>query len=760
MAIALSPGAIWVGWEPVTGAGSYRVERRTASGDYAVIAEAAEPALLDTDLSAGTRYGYRIRALVGSEPGAGVEGETTTPTGTPGPEQAARALVEAATIEQAMQATVAALSAAGVTVAEGDRVVAAAQVPAASWTVGVAVAAHLAREGAEREVSGRLTADELARMWADGGFPFQGLGTPGEQLMGFLQTWAEEATAAPDEPSSFVPLFLTAMAARQAPPVALGAGSAAPQDLRLTLLELEVLHATFDRSVQLLPEGNLRARGAAATAVPDCGVLKKGLAGKLGGKGVKWVQGQLTDAALRKLGLSDSEMALLGSTVGNVFKALDFAMKIANLIQLYANTQVTLSVGPPDPVHKPIKSDPRRLIEVTARAGIPDEAWARFIDSGSAAPSYRNAMACLQFLGAPLPSDAKDIADKVDTWRVAWDLTSGSPRHALIPTDVNTFDASSNGDPYGMKLRRDGAATAKALLKVDITRESQWATLFDGPERQVDVTVRAKVFTDSPPSPALVLKLLSFVGTVSALVDIGAEWFKRVFPPAATIPIHVRYREPPAALDASIDLSIHYLFGGAGTPETSYDVTVGGHWSARLDYHEESIGSIKDVEFYAGEGGFTFGGLTVVVPGQETSGCEWRWTPVAGQLTGLVAPAQSVDRTLRPELPGELRLGFTSPAVAPHENVVVLCPNVPPAPLQGFTLAYGGIQTHFDGAPPLTPAGKIPGMPIDQWVQTSDGAVERTYSGPRTVSWAVPPSPVLSESTVFRLKPIFKAAQP
>ncbi len=153
----------------------------------------------------------------------------------------AQRLVGATDLQQAVEATREALARGGIPTMEGGTVVAQAVGPRTSSYALPIEAYHLAMEARHRATAGRLTLAQLGDMLRDFGWPFPPGTNPGEQLVQFLSIWVTESRMDPENPHSFTPLFLAEMARRQDPPVDLAAGSYRPEELRLTLLELQLL---------------------------------------------------------------------------------------------------------------------------------------------------------------------------------------------------------------------------------------------------------------------------------------------------------------------------------------------------------------------------------------------------------------------------------------------------------------------------------------------------------------------------------------
>ncbi len=700
------------------------------------------------------------------------------------PEALANQIVNGTTPTEVVTATQQALAAGGVTVGDVGRVDIPAAPPAASWFIDPYLVFNLATEAHGRAVSGRFTLDDLGLMWQEVGFPFLGQGTPGEQLLAFLRGWLEDVATDPSAADFFTPRFIAAMVGHQQPPISLTDPNTRPADVRLSLLEVELLMAAFDRAFQ--PEVNAPAPSLASLAASEepsrqertglvfpselqgdagpCTQMKK-LYGTIGSKLIQkqigYIKGELTTGALKGLGMTDSEVKQF-NTYQKFFDALNIAMKIVKMLQIYASTEVLLTVEGANPVHKPHKGQARLLVPVTARAGIPDEAWQQFQQSQQS-DAYKAVKDCLGFAGMPLPYDLKDIADKAGSWRIAWDLTRGSPNHATIPIDVNTFDASSSGNPFGMKLVRDGAASAKATLKVDVDEEPELATLFMGPVVTANVTVKAKVFTAEPPSPALLTQVTSLIGTISALTDIATGWIQTMLPPTSTTKIKVQYHDLPIAIEASVKIEMEYNFGHFRDEKPDYRHTAKGEWAARLDLDKAVVGG-KEMEDYRGNGVMNYQSAAKSKIDQEP-GCTETFSeqPVNGTVGGVVRGAFNTRGQPLPDLPPEFVMGIADLGSAPHEveTWTIACPDEFTMVNTVFVIMIGALNAldmMEDGL--YLETGKIPGLGLDVWELKPDGTLERIFTGSKTLSIILADgttvdTEVIGQNNVLQLRPIY-----
>lgn len=687
-------------------------------------------------------------------------------------------IVDSASAAPAVEATRQALASGGLRVSGGAMPALAPRPPAASWDVDQGIAFNLAAEAHDRALSGRLTLAELGRMWADFEFPFAGTGTPGEQLMAFLRESLLAARAAPGDPNSFAPLFIAEMAKRQSPAVDVADTAVRPEDLRLSLLEIELLHALFDRAFTVDatadPAAATQRRHTLAASDGLCAELKA-FYGKIGGKlvekGIKLTAGAISDKALSAIGMTAAEIKLFG-TYGKMFGALGSALKVVKMVQIYAAGQATLTVEGPNPIMRPPFKGPRTLVPVTATAGASDADWQAY-QQNNGSEAYQSVKSCLGSIGAPIPLDLKDIAKNADKWRLAWELTSGSPKHAFITTDVNDFNASSAGNPFGMKLVSAGVASATATLKVDLREESQLATLFQGPLQTANVRVRARVFTAEPPSPLIIAQVTSLMGTISALVDISVGWVQTMIPPTSSIAVKVQYHDVPQSIDATFALSMVYDYPHFRGVTDVDRHTVSGTWSALLSRTVIRQGD-DAYDFYSGSGAFNYGGVSTRTR-IDDAGCQlaYSYEQRNGNFQMNLGPTTSMNGTVLPEDPELVALGGgdVAPSSWPSERktLTISCPDSDPQRvefqwLQEIFVAAANAMNLQDAS--LAAAGvSLPGMYLNRGRLLSDGSIELSYTTPKTVSVIAPGVPILettivSQHNLIRLRPIYAPPAP
>lgn len=396
----------------------------------------------------------------------------------------------------------------------------------------------------------------------------------GDRLLEMLADWVRGAAADPGNPRSFTPLFLAEMARLQDPPVDLlgsrfvrpGRGNGPPVDLRagprsgqlrLTLLEVELIAAAFDRrpgtSTARLrdrpPAGRDDVVRASLTSWQDpCAIVKEGwqtlggLAGQTpgdaGGALGGYATGEVAGAALEHA-IGRASDGATAAAFGQAMAALGMAAKIARLVALYADGEITVSVGP-KAIHKPLGSN--ELVSFTATAGVSDEDWAEYERLAGGATGRdidRSARDCLDSLGMPKLANMSDLAKEAEDWLVEWDLVEGAPPHAYYSLAPNDFYIIGR---RAMKLRRSGTHSASAIFIVDILPEEKHSG------RTVRAYVSARASLDAAGAPSLstflnpVLK--GVLGLADSLVELGAGWFQFMNMPKAYGTIEVEYHCP------------------------------------------------------------------------------------------------------------------------------------------------------------------------------------------------------------------------
>jgi len=355
-----------------------------------------------------------------------------------------------ASLIQSFEAAQEALARGGIATVDVNGVYVAAYLPASPMPDTYPDILALTLEARDRENSYRMTVDEFAQALSDLGWSFQPNPSPGEQLIDFLAAWINAAEESPSDPQSFTPLFLAEMARRQIPAVDLSSGEADPSQAQLSLLELQLFSAAFDRimifpQTSILPNlggGHLASLSQMKMKITlaqedPCSkykkifygplatlVLPEALGKQLSDFGITYNVGEALGKVMEKYGMS-------GEQFGNIMSAVNVFARISKLIEIYSSLSVEVKVVGGNPVHKPLEGEPDLEVEFDANVGVSDEDWTnyqqKYGEFGMAAD--RIARDCLSTLGIPTLANTGDIAKAVEGFAVEWRITSGSPEH-------------------------------------------------------------------------------------------------------------------------------------------------------------------------------------------------------------------------------------------------------------------------------------------------------------------------------------------
>lgn len=394
----------------------------------------------------------------------------------------------------------------------------------------------------------------------------------GEQLMALLSAWVSEAKKDPDDPRNFTPLFLAEMARLQDAPVDItgsrfsrpGRGAGAPVDLRgpprseqlrLTLLELQLIAAAFHRAPNVQTTVAIRdvARDRAITSVVDllvppamaasqtpCSDFRKDLrrqAGSLVGEAAIAGASEALGEALGAAAGFGPDSAANAEALGKMMGSLGIAAKVLKLVAFYADTQVSV-VGTPDKTHKPPTGTP--VLTFTAMAGVDEKDLEEFerLNADQANKAQRD---CYTTLGLPTLPNISDLASEAENWVVEWRLVEGGPNHAeFAPLEFNPLEKGYFG-VLGMRLKRTSQHAASARLFVVLFSErGHKGTLVRTP-----VSARASVNAAGTPSLGTWINAMKGgLGLADALVELAAGWTQSMVKPRAYATVEVEYHCP------------------------------------------------------------------------------------------------------------------------------------------------------------------------------------------------------------------------
>ena len=461
------------------------------------------------------------------------------------PAELAKTITESQDFARVIAATQEALARGGIATEDFERVHVQAIEPAVSITLLPQQTANMASEGQHRETSGTLTIARLGDMLKELGFPFREGATPGEHLIQFLSVWIQGAQLEPNDPHSFTPLFLNEMAKRQTPSINLADGKASAERVYWTMLEIELFTAAFDRVAQkesMLPRTPRAFQVSFVEPVQDssrpvallqsdyCAKLKKNL-GSFTGQ---------VEGVLIKLSFEETLKKIITDVVGegpdkNVKDAYDvikIVNKIANLVTLYNSVNIAVTIAGDDTVHKPAPDEQDQYKQFDALVTVTDT------DEDSAVGD------CLQLLGLPPPESPKDIAAKLDNWRVEWALVEGSPEHARISAAATGTDTSGQQQ---LPLKRTGDASGEATMYVQIVEEG--VSNHQGEQETADVVAKAELETSEMLKletlvSAVKVKKNFWLGVAGPIVDVAAGFIQEMAQPKSFATLEVTYHQP------------------------------------------------------------------------------------------------------------------------------------------------------------------------------------------------------------------------
>ncbi len=629
-----------------------------------------------------------------AEPPQAGTGPARLPRGTQAA-RLARAIVKARTLAGAEAATRQALAWGGVTVRLGGRVYARGRGPSGAVSATPLEALHLAVEARERESVERLTLAELGRMLRGFRFPF-GRGDPGAQLAAFVREWIAQARRRPRDPRSFTPLFLAEMARLQRPAVDLARGEYRPGELRLTLLEGELLAAAFLRGPA--PRGR-KPQAASALAAGPCSEVKELVEKEVPYLG-EIAQSELQDVVqdqLRTLLEKATGSAIDEKDFGKAMQAAEIALLIQKLVALYGS--VAIEVYPDaDSVHKPteqpnVRSARQQRFE--AVAGLTAADWERYTReigafAGDVAQILRALKDCLGASGVPMLTDLGDIADEVEKWHVKWDFQA-SPNHARLNVRESKFDFPGQRKH---KLKRRNVHSGHAFLVVDVQPERE----SDHPGRleRAQAVACAQVDFSQPPSTSTFTGAAKGgLGLAKSIVELAAGWIQALVGPRACEVMEITYhvaacpgggsfRRLAQEAAAPAVCQISGTFGGAYIPENPYEWTVS--WRGEATFVSEKT--------YPGPSGATIIEFklvrgTVTVQGRGGSPCRVEFGPVT-ITRPLLGGAELV---LRGKRPWRYAISITSAATV---DATVVCPDhtavIPQSPYSQLAVLATGEQ--------------------------------------------------------------------
>jgi hypothetical protein len=471
----------------------------------------------------------------------------------------AKSIVAGRSLRHVVSATRTALARGGIATAVGRRTLRRAARPLAYFTVTPLETLNIALEA--RSGGHAQTLDELARHMKRLGFPFRSQSAPGRQLTRFLRVWVREARKRPRDARNFAPLFLAEMAKRRSPSIDLARGRYRPEQLRLGLLELTLLHGAFRRPNGVpgrTSAGRHRelVQQATATSLDPCSALKKSLDFPDLPKEVKdligrpltpgdWLRGSAGKAfamALSDLWGKAGGGKLTDEEVGRALKVMKILAIVQKLAAVYGKVELRVFTQDFDSVHKPLRlanQPSTRPARFGAVAGINEHDWQEYQRELEqmgryGRPGVRSVRDCFGFLGLPVPTTVEDLARELKNWHVTWKL-SANDQDARI-TDESQFDAGFRrqrlraipGNAFEHAAALTIAVQPEELADHRSRRKLDECTDSD-PCASATATAHAELRTDKPPNLNTFRRVMEEklgLGLAESIAELAAGWLQ------------------------------------------------------------------------------------------------------------------------------------------------------------------------------------------------------------------------------------------
>ncbi|HXF85397.1 MAG TPA: hypothetical protein VNK49_08410 [Anaerolineales bacterium] len=429
--------------------------------------------------------------------------------------------------------------------------------PASSLVLTPREVLQLAEEARSGPSVWRMDMAELGQMLSDLGWPSEPDGkTVGEQLTTLLFAWHAEAAKNPQDPENSTPLFLMAMAKYRAPDVDFSSGVAAPEKIRLGMLEVVLFIAAFDRLIppqsasnpsslhlaSLLPN----SEGAFVAQISPCKPFQDSLFGRLAYEGVGGFLLQTASGKAFEKGLEVAGISEWGQDkIGKAMFAVGMFSRVMRAVLLATYVNVRLSIEGDNAVHKPLEGE-QLLKAFHAQAGIPPQDWQAYQEQFG--KSFHGAMReCLSWLGVSTYT-LDDLKSEMDKWAIEWRLVAGSPEHAHWSPDQQIVPGQAHQGYWRTPLIRSGVGdvVGKSSFVVEIRNEKEK----DHPGILLEAPVRACAYLDVARLPTFSTFAQAAAGGLAGAADSVVELLQGMMeklakPKACTDPnLKVTYHKP------------------------------------------------------------------------------------------------------------------------------------------------------------------------------------------------------------------------
>lgn len=458
-------------------------------------------------------------------------------------------LLGATTLNAAYDVTLNVLAEGGVATQFNEFVKRAAKEPVSSTFVFPTSAIDLALEATARETMATYSLLEFAQMVQELGWPVPEGMTPQDAWLKLFAGWYANAKGNLDAPDSFAILFIAAMNQKQNGPANIATGSEDPSKILLSALEVELLIGAFDRTLSLA-KSRLKRAIPKANPTPCSDLVKQ--AGVLGQPGQILV-GEAVGAGIEG-GLTLVYGAEAAGELGNGLSALGTASKVGKLIQQFRHGFMKLTLDTPSFVQKPIKDAAYKEGKLTATAGVDAMEYAEKVaaEGGPENSADNQARAdCLNSLGLPGATDARDIAADAENWRVSWSMIAGG--HSQVEwSPKNRWDILGR---FENKMMRLTDTTVSNSVTFDILPQASKATV--GKQRMRLARFKAQLRRGGLPdlstlwgtgkagaAAAMANPIGAAFGLADALTEISTKWILEGASPSAYVTQNLMEIEP------------------------------------------------------------------------------------------------------------------------------------------------------------------------------------------------------------------------
>jgi|GEM_PF-6958709 hypothetical protein len=431
---------------------------------------------------------------------------------------------EKISLAEAFEATQEILARGGIAVGDMQNTFVRPYSPASSLVFTPREVLQLAEEARSGPSVWRMDLGEFGQMLGDLGWPSAPDGkTPGEQLAALLFAWNAEAAKNPHDPENFTPLFLLAMAQHRVPNVDFSTGIVAPENIRLSLLEVALFVAAFDHLIPPQKTSALSILHLAsllpAAQISPCKPFQDSLFGRLayegvGGSLLQWVAGKALEKGLEAAGISEWGQ----DKIGKAMFAVGMFSRVMRALLITAYVRIGVSIEGDNPVHKPPEGEQRRKT-FHAQAGIPPQDWQTYQEQFG--KSFHDALReCLSWLGVSTYT-LDDLMNEMDTWAVEWRLEAGSPEHARWSPDQQIVPGQVHQGYWRTNLIRSGTGdvVGKSTFVVEVRNEKEK----DHPGVLLEAPVKACAYLDVAQPPTFNTFFQAGAGGLAGAADSVVE---------------------------------------------------------------------------------------------------------------------------------------------------------------------------------------------------------------------------------------------